>query len=72
MSKLHEKIEKNVGLMIVLIAVAVSFGGLVEIVPLMFQARRSSQRPASSPIQRCSWLGATSTSARAATTAIRR
>ena len=34
----HEKVEKNVGLMAVLIAVAVSFGGLAEIVPLMFQA----------------------------------
>ena len=34
----HEKIEKNVGLMAVLIAVAVAFGGLAEIVPLMFQA----------------------------------
>lgn len=33
----HEKIEKNVGLMIVLILVAVSFGGLAEIVPLFFQ-----------------------------------
>ncbi len=34
----HEKVEKNVGLMAVLIAVAVSFGGLAEIVSLMFQA----------------------------------
>jgi cytochrome c oxidase cbb3-type subunit 2 len=34
----HEKIEKNVGLMAVLIAAAVSFGGLAEIVPLMHQA----------------------------------
>ncbi len=34
----HAKVEKNVGLMAVLIAVAVSFGGLAEIVPLMFQA----------------------------------
>ena len=34
----HEKIEKNIGLMAILIAVAVSFGGLAEIVPLMFQA----------------------------------
>ena len=34
----HEKVEKNVGLMAVLIAVAVSFGGLAEIVPMMFQA----------------------------------
>lgn len=32
----HEFIEKNVGLMIILIILAISFGGLVEIVPLMF------------------------------------
>ena len=34
----HEKVEKNVGLMIILVAIAVSFGGLAEIVPLMYQA----------------------------------
>ena len=34
----HEKVEKNIGLMIGLIAIAVSFGGLTEIVPLMYQA----------------------------------
>ena len=34
----HEKIEKNVGLLAILITVAVSFGGLTQIVPLMFQA----------------------------------
>jgi cytochrome c oxidase cbb3-type subunit II len=33
----HQTIEKNIGLMIVLIIVAISFGGLVEIVPLFFQ-----------------------------------
>ena len=33
----HELIEKNIGLMIVLIVLTVSFGGLVEIVPLYFQ-----------------------------------
>lgn len=33
----HEVVEKHIGLMIVLIVVAISFGGLVEIVPLMFQ-----------------------------------
>ncbi|UZE94646.1 cytochrome-c oxidase, cbb3-type subunit II [Alkalimarinus alittae] len=33
----HEVVEKNLGLMIVLILVAISFGGLVEIVPLFFQ-----------------------------------
>ena len=37
-SNAHEKVEKNVGLMSVLIAVAISFGGLAQIVPLMFQA----------------------------------
>lgn len=35
---MHDKIEKHVGLMAVLIVVAISFGGLVEIVPLMFKA----------------------------------
>ena len=33
----HAVIEKNMGLMIVLIILAISFGGLVEIVPLFFQ-----------------------------------
>lgn len=32
----HEVIEKNIGLLIPLIIVAISFGGLVEIVPLFF------------------------------------
>ena len=41
----HEKIEKNVGLMAVLIAVAVSFGGLAEIVPLMYQAEAITPLP---------------------------
>ena len=34
---MHEKIEKNIGLMAILIVIAISFGGLVEIVPLMFK-----------------------------------
>lgn len=33
----HDKIEKNIGLMIVLIVIVVSIGGLVQIVPLFFQ-----------------------------------
>jgi len=49
MSKLHEKIEKNVGLMAVLIAVAVSFGGLAEIVPLMYQAEAIQPSPGVKP-----------------------
>ncbi len=32
----HEVVEKNLGLMIVLVLVAISFGALVEIVPLFF------------------------------------
>jgi cytochrome c oxidase cbb3-type subunit 2 len=32
----HDIVEKNIGLMIVLIIVAISFGGLVQIVPQMF------------------------------------
>lgn len=34
--KNHDIVEKNIGLMIVLIVVAISFGGLVEIVPQFF------------------------------------
>jgi cytochrome c oxidase cbb3-type subunit 2 len=34
----HETIEKSLNLMIVLIVVAISIGGLVEIIPLMFSA----------------------------------
>ena len=45
----HEKIEKNVGLLIVLIAVAVSFGGLAEIVPLMYQAEAITPLPGVKP-----------------------
>lgn len=37
MSSKHEIIEKNVGLMAVLMVLAVSIGGLVQIVPLFFQ-----------------------------------
>ena len=57
----------------VLIAMAVSIGGLAEIVPLMADHAWRSNRPrASSPIRRCSWKGATSTSAKAAIPATRR
>jgi cytochrome c oxidase cbb3-type subunit II len=45
----HEKIEKNIGLMAILIAVAVSFGGLAEIVPLMFQAEAVKPLPGVKP-----------------------
>ena len=45
----HEKIEKNVGLLAVLIAVAVSFGGLAQIIPLMFQAETIKPLPGVKP-----------------------
>ena len=33
----HQTIEQNIGLMILLVVLTVSVGGLVEIVPLFFQ-----------------------------------
>ena len=39
----HDAIERNVGLLIVLVILVVSIGGLVEIVPLFFQ--RSTTQP---------------------------
>ncbi len=45
MALAHEKIEKNVGLLAILAAIAVSLGGLAEIVPLMFQAETIQPLP---------------------------
>ncbi|MFZ7096526.1 cytochrome-c oxidase, cbb3-type subunit II [Luteimonas dalianensis] len=45
----HEKVEKNIGLMAVLIAVVVAMGGLVEIVPLMHQAEAIEPLPGVEP-----------------------
>ncbi len=49
MSKGHEKIETNVSLMAILIAVAISFGGIAEIVPLMYQAEAIEPLPGVEP-----------------------
>ena len=49
MSHAHEKIESNVALLAILIAVAVSFGGLAQIVPLMFQAEAIQPLPGVKP-----------------------
>ena len=49
MSHPHEKIETNVGLLAVLIAVALSFGGLAEIVPLMYQTETIKPLPGVKP-----------------------
>ena len=45
----HEKIEKNVGLLGVLTAVAISFGGLAEIVPLYFTGQVTEPAPGVEP-----------------------
>ena len=45
----HEVIEKNIGLMAILIIVVIAMGGLVEIVPLMFQAQTITASPGVKP-----------------------
>jgi len=45
----HEKLETNVGWMAVLIAIVISFGGLAEIVPLMYQAETIKPLPGVKP-----------------------
>ena len=37
MASAHDKVEKNIGLMIILIIAVISVGGLVQIIPLFFQ-----------------------------------
>ena len=37
MASAHDKVEKNIGLMIILVILVVSVGGLVQIIPLFFQ-----------------------------------
>lgn len=48
----HDIVEKNIGLMIVLIVVAISFGGLAQIVPLFWQSETTE------PIEGLKPLGA--------------
>jgi cytochrome c oxidase cbb3-type subunit 2 len=45
----HAILEKNIGLMAVLVAVVIAIGGLVEIVPLMFQAQVIDPVPGMKP-----------------------
>ena len=45
----HEKLETNVGLMAILIAIVISFGGLAEIIPLMYQAETIKPLPGVKP-----------------------
>jgi len=46
----HEVLEKNVGLLIVCILVAVSFGGLVQILPLLFEHASTEPVPNLKPL----------------------
>lgn len=45
----HEKVEKNLGLMTLLILFAISFGGLIEIVPLFFISETTEPAPGLKP-----------------------
>lgn len=45
----HEKIEKHVGIMAVLIVLVISVGGLVEIVPMMYQSSVVEPAPGVEP-----------------------
>lgn len=45
----HEKLETNVGWMAVLVAIVISFGGLAEIIPLMYQAETIKPLPGVKP-----------------------
>lgn len=45
----HQKIEKNVGLMAVLVVVVISVGGLVEIVPMMYSSSVVEPAPGTVP-----------------------
>jgi cytochrome c oxidase cbb3-type subunit 2 len=47
----HEAIEKKIGLMGVLIAIVISFGGLVQIVPLYFQGVSTNAAPGVKPYE---------------------
>ena len=40
----HEVVEKNIGLMALFMVLAVSIGGLVQIVPLFFQGVTNTPR----------------------------
>lgn len=45
----HDVVEKNIGLMVVLIIIAISFGGLAEIVPLFYSSQVTEPVPGLKP-----------------------
>lgn len=53
----HEVVEKNVGLMAVLILIVISIGGLVEIVPLMYARDTTEPAPGVEPYPAIEFAG---------------
>ncbi len=68
----HESIEKNIGLMALLMVLAVSIGGLTQIVPLFFQDVTNEPVEGLKPTPRCNWKAAMCTSPTAVSAATRR
>ena len=71
-SRTHERVEKSVPLLIVLIIVAISFGTLVELLPLIFSKKLAEPVAGLEPYSALELGDVTSTFARAATPVIRR
>ncbi|MEX0387299.1 cytochrome-c oxidase, cbb3-type subunit II [Spiribacter onubensis] len=53
----HEVVEKNAGLMAVLIFIVISIGGLVEIVPLFFSQQTTKPSPGVEPLPAIEFAG---------------
>ena len=53
----HEVVEKNAGLMAVLIFIVISIGGLVEIVPLFFSQQTTEPAPGVEPLPAIEFAG---------------
>ena len=70
--KKHGVLERRSIVLTVAILLVVSVGGLVEIAPLFYLESTIEKVKGVRPYTPSSWLAGTSTSARAATTAIRR
>jgi cbb3-type cytochrome oxidase cytochrome c subunit len=68
----HQVLEKNSILLLIGILLVIAIGGIVEITPLFYLKSTIEKVDGCGPIRRSSSPAATSTSARAATSAIRR
>ena len=68
----HQRIETNIGLMVVLILIVASIGGIATVLPLFWQVELGSPSRGWSPMVHSSSPVVTSTYAKAATSVIRR